>query len=59
MSKLTSYLNNYFQSKGNIYLVVITAIEFIFYIAYTAIYYVNRENDKDDPSTTGSGVSDT
>lgn len=46
MSKsLTSTLNNYFLNKGSIYLVLVTAIEFVFYIAYTAIYSVNRKDD--------------
>jgi polyferredoxin len=31
-------MNDYFERRGNIWLVVITAIEFLFYVAYTVLY---------------------
>jgi hypothetical protein len=30
--------NNYFRRNGNAYLVAVTAIEILFYIAYTVVY---------------------
>lgn len=32
--------NNYFRSHGNLYLVIVTIIEVLFYIAYTVVYCI-------------------
>ena len=36
--KFIESLNDYFLTKGNVWLVAITTIEILFYIAYTVIY---------------------
>ena len=37
-------MNDYFLTKGNRWLVVITAIEVIFYIAYTVVYSFDKKD---------------
>ena len=46
--KLWDKLYDYFLAKGNKYMVIITIVEVIFYVAYTVIYSIETIRD---PST--------
>lgn len=43
--KFINDMNDYFLNKGNNWLVIITSIEVIFYIAYTVIYSLDKKDE--------------
>jgi len=45
--KFVENLNDYFLTKGNIWLIAITTIEILFYIAYTVIYSIDKSDGEE------------
>jgi hypothetical protein len=43
--KFVERMNDYFLTRGNMWLIIITAIEVIFYIAYTVLYSLDKKDE--------------
>lgn len=46
MAKTLSNLNEHFKDKGHIWLICVTMLEIVFYVAYTIIYVILRSDDE-------------